>query len=228
MTQQTSAEASAEANAEASAEASAEATAAAREEQEEEVREGDHELLSGLSGAEKHAARLLKAILDSFNRRSGLGLMKGPERYAVLEGRISLAANASRSLFEFWSILSKKMLWPIPPMRVDALILPLVAGLDPEHDRRVVNALRRETQSLVMLARAWHAEERAARRKSEDELEAEWEAVLAGSPAGEAPGEATGEAPGEAARDREEEEEEASAGSLLGNLEGSATGGEGS
>lgn len=138
----------------------------------------DHELLVGLSDAERHATRLLKTILDCFNYRDGLGLLEGPARYTVLEGRVSLAANASRTLFEFYSILSKKMLWPIPPMRVDGLILPLLAGLDEGHDRRVVNVLRRETQSLIMLARTWHAEDRDVRRRAKAELDAEWQAVL--------------------------------------------------
>lgn len=87
---------------------------------------------------------------------------------------MSLAANASRTLFEFWGVLLSKMLWPTPPKRVDELVLPLITGHAPAHDRAVLGAIRREPASIVMLARFWHDQDKTARK----ELEAEWQEVL--------------------------------------------------
>ena len=108
-------------------------------------------------------------------------------RYAVLEGRVSLAANASRTLFEFWGILLKKMLWPTPPKKVDELVLPLITGV--KEERPVLNAIRREPASIIMLARFWHDQDKKARKVEHKELEQEWQAVLAGAePGGERDG----------------------------------------
>ena len=125
--------------------------------------------------------RLVKTTIDSFNSYEGIGLFSGMGRYAALEGRITLAANASRSLFEFWGVLLKKMLWPTPPKRVDELILPLITGQF--NDREVLNAMRKEPASIIMLARYWHDQDKQPRK----ELEAEWQEVLAaGEEAGNA------------------------------------------
>lgn len=124
--------------------------------------------------------KLTKTIIDCFNSRDGIGLFSGMSRYAVLEGRIQIAAaQAQSSLFRFWGILLKKMLWPTPPKRVDEEVLGLLST-SPD-DRQVLKAILDEPSSIVMLARYWHTEDKQPR----EELEAEWQAVLTGNETGE-------------------------------------------
>ena len=104
---------------------------------------------------------LIKASLDFYNAYDGTGLFTGPGRYAVLEGRVRIAAVQSRTLFEFWSRLLTKMQWPTPPKKADEVILPM---LNHEDELGVLRVLAEETPSIVMLARAWHDEDKAARK----------------------------------------------------------------
>lgn len=127
--------------------------------------------------------KLVKTAIDCFNSRDGIGLFSGPARYNVLEERMMLCAVQARSLTEFWGILCKKMLWPTPPKRMDEEILPLITGHEPSHDRAVLNAMRREPASIVMLARFWHDEDKQARKAEAAEIEAEWQEVLSASEA---------------------------------------------
>lgn len=120
--------------------------------------------------------RLVKTTIDCFNSRDGIGLFSGPGRYATLEGRLVMAATQGRTLFEFWGVLLRKMLWPTPPKRMDEEVLSLLSGAE---DRLVLKAIASETASVVMLARLWHDEEKTARKTEREELEAEWQNVLA-------------------------------------------------
>ena len=138
------------------------------------------ELLEGLNETEKHAVRLIKSALDFYNAYDGTGLFSGPGRYAVLEGRVRIAAVQSRTLFEFWSRLLTKMQWPTPPKRADGVILPLLKHGD---ETGVLRVLAEEAPSIVMLARAWHDEDKAARKAAkeaweEEAVEAEEKGVL--------------------------------------------------
>jgi hypothetical protein len=117
--------------------------------------------------------RLTKAAIDCFNSRDGIGLFSGPGRYNALEGRLQVAAvQAQGSLFRFWGVLMKKMLWPTPPKRYDEEIMGLLH--ESPDDRLVLKAIADQPGSIIMLARLWHSEE----KKPVKELEAEWQAVL--------------------------------------------------
>lgn len=135
------------------------------------------EILAGLTEAERHAVRLVKATIDCFN---GVGMMSGVERYGVLEGRLLICATAARKLTEFWGKLLVKMQWPAPPKRVDALILPLVATGDEHLERGVLKALREQPAMVIMLARYWREEEKGKEAADVSDLKDEWEGLLAG------------------------------------------------
>lgn len=134
--------------------------------------------------------RLTKTIIDCFNSYEGIGLFSGMARYTQLERRMRIAAaQAQGSLFRYWGVLLKKMLWPTPPKRMDAEILSLVLGGE-VGDRLVLKAISTEPSSIVMLARYWHDQDKQPRK----ELEAEWQEVLsAGDEAGAKPGEGGGD-----------------------------------
>jgi hypothetical protein len=103
--------------------------------------------------------------LDCFNSRDGIGEFTGPGRYQRLQDRLGIAAAQSRTLFEFWATLSRRMRWPAPPKRMDEVVLPL---LEHEQSTEVLRVLGMETASVVMLARHLHGEDKATRRVAED------------------------------------------------------------
>lgn len=111
------------------------------------------DLLNKLSPAEKHAVILIKTALDTYNSYEGTGLFTGVERYTILEGRIRIAAAQSRSLFEFWATLMRKLIWPAPSKEHSAKIM--ASMVYPEKDE-VLRILIDETAAVVMLARALH------------------------------------------------------------------------
>jgi len=121
------------------------------------------EFLEGLTPAQRRAVEILKAALDLYNTRDGVGLFTGPGRYGVLDARAALAAYQARSLLQFWAVLLRRMGWPTPPKRADEVVLPLLRHPDEEG---VLQVLATETPSVVMLARALHEEGKTKRRES--------------------------------------------------------------
>jgi hypothetical protein len=118
-------------------------------------------LLAGLTPAEQQAVRLLALALDSYNSFDGTGLFTGISRYEILEGRVHLTAVQARSLFEWWALLLRKMVWPAPTAAPGAQVLPLLQGEDADEVLRVLAA---ETPAVMMLARALHDEGKQARK----------------------------------------------------------------
>lgn len=110
-----------------------------------------NELLETLSLPEQHAVMLIKTAIDSYNSFDGTGLFAGMERYQVLEGRVRIAAAQAQSLFQFWAILLRKMLWPTPSAIQGEKILPMLQS-DAEED--ILRALYNETAPIIMLARS--------------------------------------------------------------------------
>jgi len=114
-----------------------------------------------LSGPQRHAVKLIKSGLDFYNTYDGVGLLSGPGRYAALEGRVRIAAAQSRTLFQFWARLLTRMQWPTPPKHADQVVLPM---LEADDEAAVLRALVEDAPSIVMLARAWHDDDKAARK----------------------------------------------------------------
>jgi hypothetical protein len=82
-------------------------------------------------------------------------------------------AVQSRDMAAFWAKLCHKMLWPMPPKRMDAEI---VAALTVEDTAQVLRSLATESTSIVMLARMLHDEDKAARKAAKaDPTDAEIE-----------------------------------------------------
>lgn len=107
--------------------------------------------------------RLIKAVLDLFNSGDGTGNFTGVTRYASLGERMVLAAKPSRTVREFWDRLLAEMRWPIPPRYRDAELLALIERQDTDAD--TLRALATNAASVVMIARALHAEGRAELRR---------------------------------------------------------------
>jgi hypothetical protein len=99
--------------------------------------------------------------LDCFNSADGSGLFSGLDRYSILAARASIVAVQSRDMAGFWAKLCHKMLWAMPPKRMDEAI---VTALTVEDPAQVLRTLATEATSIVMLARMLHDEDKAARK----------------------------------------------------------------
>lgn len=127
----------------------------------------EEEILKGLSSAEQKAVELVKVTIDCFNSRDGIGRFSGPARYNQLESMLPLVATrAGGSLSRFWGLLLQKMMWPVPPKRMDEVIIPLLQSEDGAHILRVITE---QPASIVMLARYWHTEDKNALKVSDEE-----------------------------------------------------------
>jgi hypothetical protein len=123
------------------------------------------DLLATLQGHEQHAVKLLKLTLDEYNSPDGTGLFSGAARYAVLEARVSLTAMQAHTLISWWSLLCRKLLWPLPSVAIDGKLLDLLQ-VKPAADYTAMDVLRclaYQTAGVVMVARHWHTTEKAAR-----------------------------------------------------------------
>lgn len=118
----------------------------------------------------------MKTTIDCFN---GIGMMTGVERYGTLESRLTICATAARKLTEFWGKLLVKMQWPVPPKKVDGMVLPLVTTDDEALERGALKALREQPAMIIMLARCWREEEKGSKAADKSDLEGEWEGLLA-------------------------------------------------
>lgn len=160
----------------------------------------EEELTGGLSDAERHAVRLYKALLDGYNTRDGVGLMRGKNRHGKLQSEVEMAANREfrpgGTLKHFYSKLSEAMLWKGEPTRVVRAVMEVLRPPEGADDRQVLRALAGYSQMVAGVARVWHDEEKEGRREERRALEEDWRAVQearAGqSPFGEPDGEKRG------------------------------------
>lgn len=124
-----------------------------------EMSEGDG-VVGALAPAERRALALVGLMLRLHGGRDGEGLFSGVSRYAVLEQRLRLAAERSRTIRQLWDLTARMMRWGIGPQRHDAEVLALIAAGADERD--VLRALADNAQSLVMIARHVERQRRAA------------------------------------------------------------------
>lgn len=117
-------------------------------------------LVESLPQHQKDAIGIIKLSLDCYNSLDGNGLFKGVERYSQLQSRVEMASTQAQSLFEFWSILLKRMMWSLPPKAADKLITSAITGKD---DRAVLNTLASDTPSIISIARMLHDADKATR-----------------------------------------------------------------
>lgn len=116
---------------------------------------------------------LVKTTIDCFNSKDGIGRFSGVARYNQLEAMLPIVATqAGGKLSRFWGLLLKKMLWPVPPKRMDEVILPLLRSDSPQE---VLKVMIEQPGSIVMLARYWHTTDKDANRITDDE----WQQVIA-------------------------------------------------
>lgn len=117
--------------------------------------------------------RLVKTTIDCFNSRDGMGRFSGMNRYNHLEAMLPIVATqAGGNMSRFWGLLLKKMMWPVPPKRMDEEILPLLRSESPHE---VLKAITEQPGSVVMLARFWHTQDKDANRVTDEE----WQQVIA-------------------------------------------------
>lgn len=121
----------------------------------------DNSLYDGLDPATQRAVKVIKLFLDAHNTKDGTGLLAGPPRYEVLEQRLILAATAAGTLTRFWDGLHRRMSCPIPRTELHPAILHALRADD---QTPVLVALRAQPQAIIMIARAQHMDDKAARR----------------------------------------------------------------
>lgn len=102
--------------------------------------------------------------MDCFNSKDGAGLFTGVERYAVLAGRVEIAAVQADSLTRFWALLLRRMQWGVPPRHYDEAVL---AAISADDGRAVLRVLATETASIITLARMAHDDGKALRREAQ-------------------------------------------------------------
>jgi hypothetical protein len=118
-------------------------------------------LLGTLSAPEQHAVAVLALALDAYNSGPGAGLFTGPERYQVLAARVEQCAVQAGNLTEFWSLLLRRLRWPVPPRDRDPGLLAIFAL--PDH-RAILRVLIHQTAAVVSLARMVHDHRKAQAR----------------------------------------------------------------
>lgn len=120
------------------------------------------QLMKSLPKHQQDAIKIIKLALDCYNSVSGSGLFAGMERYNVLHARTEIAAVQSQSLFDFWSILQKRMCWTLPSKASDALVVDVLTGKD---DRAVLSTLVKDTVSIITIARLLHDSDKKTRKE---------------------------------------------------------------
>lgn len=118
-------------------------------------------LLAALTQPQRDAIAIIKLALDCYNSLDGAGLFTGTLRYNVLAARAEICAVQARDLHGFWSGLLRKMQWPMPPKRADALI---VSAISSSEQPAVLRSLATETVSIITLARMLHDQDKATRK----------------------------------------------------------------
>lgn len=126
------------------------------------------ELVDNLPQHQKDAIAIIKLALDCYNSLDGSGLFTGMERYSQLQARTEMSAVQSQSLFEFWSVLLKRMMWQLPPKSADKLITDAITGKD---DRAVLNTLANDTASIISIARMLHDDDKKTRKALRAEMD---------------------------------------------------------
>lgn len=119
-------------------------------------------IMDDLSSEQRAAVEIVKTALDCYNSKDGTGLFVGATRYDTLATRMAIAAAQSQSLTAFWAKLQQRMLWGVTPKSLDEQIVKVLSVDEP---LKVLTTLRKETASLVMLARMLHDIDKAERMK---------------------------------------------------------------
>lgn len=102
------------------------------------------------------AIALLKLFMDSYNSHEGSGLFSGKERYARLESRMSIAAEKSKSILDFWNNLLGLMQCDSGPTSHDGKILKTIEIINPA-SATVLHTMIAQRQSIIAVARQWHS-----------------------------------------------------------------------
>lgn len=120
---------------------------------------------------ERRAIALIGLAIRIHGGRDGDGLFTGTSRYAVLEQRLRLAAERSRSVRQCWDTLCRSLGWSLGIIRWDEPALALVAPRD--DDPEVLRILADRSQSCVMIAR-YLIRKGLAEPQAPEESRAEW------------------------------------------------------
>jgi len=128
-------------------------------------------IVDDLTPAERRAVALIGLAIRMHGGREGDGLFTGMSRYAVLEQRLRLSAERSRTVRQCWDTLCRSLGWSLAIMRWDEPALALVAPTDDDSD--VLRVLAERSQSCVMIARYLLRHGRA-QPNAPEESRAEW------------------------------------------------------
>lgn len=100
---------------------------------------------------------LTRIFLDCYNAGDGTGLLRGTNRYEMLETRLRAAAIKSHGLRGWWNRLAQDMQAPIHGGEEDAALMRLLT-LPRGLQALVLRALVHDYRSIVALARFWHTQ----------------------------------------------------------------------
>lgn len=128
-------------------------------------------IVDDLTLAERRAVALIGLAIRLHGGRAGDGMFTGVTRYAVLEQRLRLAAERSRTVRQCWDTLCKSLQWSLAAIRWDEPALALIAPAVDDHD--VLRALADRSQSCVMIAR-YLLRHPHSDPKAPEESRAEW------------------------------------------------------
>lgn len=121
-----------------------------------------------LTAPEKRAVALIGLMIKMHGGHEGEGMFTGVSRYAVLEQRVRLAAERSRTVQQCWDNIARNMRWNVGPVKWDDAALALIRPQDDDAD--TLRALCDRTQSVVMIARTLTRREKAALRSAQEPL----------------------------------------------------------
>ena len=128
------------------------------------------EVLSGLTFPEFAATALVRLLIDAYNSSDGTGVFSGMNRYEKLESRLRTAGVRASNLRLLWSIVTRDLVLPIHPGKLDAQLV-MFFSLPKPVQAAVVSAITEQYRSIVTIARVWSQQRKAENRDYADKMQ---------------------------------------------------------
>jgi len=112
-------------------------------------------LTSRLNLPEWLSVAYIRLLLDIHNKGDGEGLLKGMDRYRMLENRLQTAAIRCSTLHNLWSILTTDLQLGIHDAKHDDTIAAFWT-LPPSVQYQMLTTMSNQHRAISTLARVWH------------------------------------------------------------------------
>lgn len=99
----------------------------------------------------------VRLLLDIHNKGDGEGLLKGMERYRMLENRLQTAAIRRSTLHGLWSVLTADLQLEMHDARYDEAITAFWT-LPPSVQYQMLTTMGDQHRAISTLARVWHSQ----------------------------------------------------------------------